>query len=254
MKTVILAGGFGARLSEMTDTIPKPMIEVGGKPLLWHIINIFSAQGFNEFIIALGYKSEVIKQYFMDYVKLQSDLTVDLSSNSVLVSPKKQENWKIELIDTGDNTMTGGRLKRLKPYLNDRFFFTYGDGLANVDLKALLKSHEENKKLATVTAVSPPSKFGVLKINGNEVENFQEKPGQEEIWVNGGYFVLEPDVFEYIAGDDTSWEREPCIQLSHEKKMGVYKHNGYWQCVDTLHELRGLRKIWETGNAPWKIW
>ncbi len=254
MKTVILAGGFGTRLSEETQTIPKPMIEIGGKPLLWHIMKVFSSQGFNEFIIALGYKGEVIKKYFVDYIRLQADISVDFATNNIEIKNRCQENWKIDLVDTGLKTMTGGRLRRLKHLLPETFFFTYGDGLANIDLHKLLASHKKSAKIATVTAVSPPSRFGIINIDESSVTSFSEKPQLNNEWINGGYFLLEPQAIEYVGSDDISWEKAPCQQIASDGNMAAYKHHGFWQCVDTLHELRKLRGMWEEGQAPWKIW
>jgi glucose-1-phosphate cytidylyltransferase len=254
MKVVILAGGYGTRLSEETDVLPKPMIEIGGRPLLWHLMKIFSAQGFNEFIVALGYKGQVIKRYFLQYPQIETDMQVDLASGNVRAAGHTSESWKIDLVDTGQETMTGGRLKRLRHLLNDTFVFTYGDGLANVDLRQLVQFHREHKKLATVTAVRPPSRFGLLQLHREKVVAFNEKPGNSDEWINGGYFVLEPSAIDYIAGDASSWEREPCQKLARDNQLHAYRHGGYWQCVDTLHELRLLREIWDNGKAPWKTW
>lgn len=254
MKTIILAGGFGTRLSEETQVLPKPMIEIGGRPLLWHLMKIFSAQGFSRFAVALGYKGEVIKRYFLQYPQLAADLTVDLKAGLCTASGGAPEDWTIELCETGPETMTGGRLKRLMGKVDSTFFFTYGDGLSNVDLNKLLAFHKSHGKLATVTAVSPPQRFGVLKLSGGRVENFSEKPEGNEQVINGGFFVLEPGIFDYIDGDDTSWEREPCERLAAAGELFAYRHNGFWQCVDTLHELRLLRNIWDANKAPWKVW
>jgi glucose-1-phosphate cytidylyltransferase len=254
MKVVILAGGYGTRLSEETDVLPKPMIEIGGKPLLWHLMKIFSTQGFNEFVIALGYKSQVIKRYFLDYPQLESDLHIELVAPSVAAVRQSTEAWKIDLVDTGHDTMTGGRLKRLQKHIGDTFFFTYGDGLANIDLHALLAFHRQHGRLATVTAVQPPSRFGVLQLNGDRVGSFHEKPMQEDQWISGGFFVLEPEAIDKIGGDETIWERDTCQRLAHENNLHAYRHRGYWQCVDTLHELRLLRDAWGSGKAQWKIW
>ena len=237
MKVVILAGGYGSRLSEETGALPKPMIEIGGRPLLWHLMKLFSVHGFNEFVIALGYKGEVIKRYFV----------TDRQSNF-------DEVWNIELVDTGQDTMTGGRLRRLRDYLGETFFFTYGDGLSTVDLPKLLEFHRAHGKLATVTAVQPPSKFGVLQLDGNEVTKFNEKPEASNTFINGGFFVLEPDAINCIDGDATPWERDPCEVLAKDGQLQAYVHEGYWQCVDTLHELRLLRNTWDKGEAPWKTW
>lgn len=254
MKVVILAGGYGTRLSEETDVLPKPMIEIGGRPLLWHLMKIFSSQGYNEFVVALGYKGQVIKRYFLQYPQIETDMQVDLGSASVKTARQPTENWKIDLIDTGIDTMTGGRLKRLRGLLNDTFIFTYGDGLANVNLQSLVEFHRSHRRLATVTAIKPPSRFGLLQMNEGKVTSFNEKPRNADDWINGGYFVLEPGAIDYIDGDTTSWEREPCQRLARNEELYAYRHDGYWQCVDTLHELRLLRETWDSGKAPWKTW
>ena len=255
MQVIILAGGYGTRLSEETSVIPKPMIEIGGYPLIWHLMKGFSHWGLNDFVIALGYKGHVIKQYFMMYPQLQADLHVDLAAGQVNTLKQSNENWCIDLVDTGTDTMTGGRLKRLADQIRGTFIFTYGDGLANVDVKALLAFHKSHGKLATVTAVKPKQRFGVLKLDSNgQVNTFAEKPEENEDRINGGFFVLEPAVLDYIAGDDTAWEREPCERLAADGQLMAYAHEGYWQCVDTLHELRLLREMWNNGQAGWKNW
>lgn len=254
MKIVILAGGYGTRLSEETEHIPKPMIEIGGRPLLWHLMRICSTQGLNEFVVALGYKGQVIKRYFLHYPQLESNLNIDLAEGTIRSSRHGDENWKIELVDTGLDTMTGGRLKRLHDYIDGTIIFTYGDGLANIDLKRLIEFHRGHGKLATVTAVRPPSRFGLLHIDHDKVTSFHEKPANTEDRVSGGFFVLEPEVLEYIDGDTTVWEREPCVRLAKDGQLVAYRHDGYWQCVDTLHELRLLRDLWGSGKAPWKVW
>lgn len=254
IKIVILAGGYGTRLSEETEQIPKPMIEIGGRPLLWHLMKIFSTQGFNEFVIALGYKGHAIKRYFLQFPQIETDLHIDLSTARVSTSGNVSEDWKIHLVDTGADTMTGGRLRRLKDQLTEPFIFTYGDGLANVDVRRLLDFHRSHGKLATVTAVKPPSRFGLIQLDGHQVSSFSEKPVNSDEWVNGGFFVLEPAAIGYITEDSTSWERGPCQQLAREGQLCAYTHTGYWQCVDTLHELRLLRDVWNGGKAPWKIW
>lgn len=254
MKVVILAGGYGTRLSEETEVLPKPMIEIGGRPLLWHLMKIFSSQGFNEFIVALGYKGQVIKRYFLQYPQIETDMQIDLSTATVTTAGHTDENWKIDLVDTGHDTMTGGRLKRLRGMLNETFFFTYGDGLANVDLRRLLELHRSHGKLATVTAVKPPSRFGLIQIEKDKVSSFNEKPRNPVDWINGGYFVLEPGAIDYIDSDETSWERDPCQRLARDGELFAYRHEDCWQCVDTLHELRLLREIWNSGKAPWKTW
>jgi glucose-1-phosphate cytidylyltransferase len=254
MKVVILAGGYGTRLSEETSLIPKPMIEIGGRPLLWHLMKIFSTQGFNEFIVALGYKGHVIKQYFLNFPQLEADLTVDLASGTARKIKKSDEAWKIDLVDTGTDTMTGGRLKRLRDRIDDTIIFTYGDGLSNIDVNELVAFHRTQGKLATVTAVPPTPRFGLLHLNGNHVTAFNEKRNSASDWINGGYFVLEPGVMDYIDGDETAWERAPCERLARDGQLVAYRHHGYWQCVDTLHELRLLRDAWNGGQAHWKIW
>lgn len=255
MKVIILAGGFGTRLSEKTNIVPKPMIEIGGQPLLWHLMNGFASHNYKDFIIALGYRSEVIKKYFLHFSELHSNLVINLSKGSVETEKNHIEDWKINLIDTGALTMTGGRLLRLKDKVNGRFIFTYGDGLSNIDINKLVDFHCSHGKLVTVTAVKPASRFGLLRINGNKkVINFAEKPDYNNDLINGGFFVLEPKVFDYIDNDDTSWEREPCERLVRDGEMMAYHHTGFWQCVDTLHELRHLQHLWDSGNADWKTW
>lgn len=254
MKVVILAGGYGTRLSEETAVLPKPMIEIGGRPLLWHLMKSFSHHGINEFVVALGYKGEVIKRYFMQYADTASDLSIDLSTGKVERRGELGENWKIDLVDTGQDTMTGGRLRRVRDLIDDTFIFTYGDGLSTVDVPKLVDYHKAHGKLATVTAVNPPSKFGVLQLDGENVTKFAEKPDQATTYINGGFFVLEPDVIDLIDGDGIPWEREPCEKLAADGQLQAYKHDGYWQCVDTLHELRILRNAWDNGEAPWKTW
>lgn len=254
MKAIILAGGYGTRLSEETEVLPKPMIELGGRPLLWHIMKIFSTQGINDFVIALGYKGEVIKRYFMQFPQLAADLRIDLNTGTTTRLTEISEAWNIDLINTGLNTMTGGRLKRLKDRIDGPVFFTYGDGLSNVDLGKLYEFHKSHGKLATVTAIQPPQRFGVLQLDGDRVTRFNEKAGCQDAWVNGGFFILEPEALDYIDDDSTSWEQTPCERLAAEGQLIAYRHSGYWQCVDTLHELRQLRETWDKGEAPWKIW
>ena len=254
MKVVILAGGYGTRLSEETEFIPKPMIEIGGRPLLWHLMKLYACQGHNEFVVALGYKGHVIKRYFLQYPQLESDLRIDLANGQVERHRQRPEDWTVELVDTGQDTMTGGRLRRLASRLDGTFFFTYGDGLSSIDLEALLAFHRSHGKLATVTSVSPPSRFGVLRMDGTRVEAFEEKPRDGEQRISGGFFVLEPQVVDYIDGDETPWERAPLERLVADGQLHAYAHDGFWQCVDTLHELRILRKMWEDGEPPWKLW
>ena len=255
MKVVILAGGYGTRLSEETAITPKPMIEIGGRPLLWHLMKSFSSHGFNEFIIALGYKGELIKRYFLQYSELQSNLKIDLGKNSITTENCIAEDWQIELIETGTDTMTGGRLKHLAEKIDDTFIFTYGDGLSNIDINKLVTFHKSHGKFATVTAVTPVSRFGLLNIDdSHQVKSFSEKPDIRNDLINGGFFVLEPYVLDYIKDDTTSWEREPCEQLVKDGQMMAYQHTDFWQCVDTLHELRLLRNLWDNGQASWKTW
>jgi glucose-1-phosphate cytidylyltransferase len=255
MKTVILAGGLGTRLSEMTHQIPKPMIEIGGKPILWHIMNIYASFGFSEFLLALGYKAELIKEYFLNFYAINNDFTIDLASGETTIHHRKQPSWKIHLVDTGISTQTGGRIKRLKQWLGDEtFLMTYGDGLANVDLHKLIAFHKEKGKLATVTAVRPPARFGGLSIDQHQVVKFSEKNQSQEGWINGGFFVLDPRVIDEIQNDQTLWEKEPLERLANRGELASYCHEGFWQPMDTLREYRFLEALWESGKAPWKVW
>jgi glucose-1-phosphate cytidylyltransferase len=256
MKVVILAGGLGTRLSEETVERPKPLVEIGGKPVLWHIMKIFSSYGMNEFIICCGYKGIQIKEYFKNYAMRNADVEFDLAENSSTIKKRSSENWKVTCVDTGDSTLTGGRLKRVRDYLNpdEPFFFTYGDGVGDINIKALVDLHKKNKKLATVTAVSPPGRFGVLNIDNESVLNFSEKPSEGTTWINGGYFLLEPQVIDYIDGDMISWEEEPIKKITAENQLNVYKHSGFWQPMDTLQEKKMLNELYEKDLAPWKIW
>ena len=255
MKVVILAGGFGTRISEETDVRPKPMIEIGGKPMLWHIMNIYSSYGFNEFIVCCGYKGNVIKDYFVNYYNYMCDITVDLKTGEQIVHRSNSEPWKITLVDTGLNTMTGGRIKRIKEYVNgERFLLTYGDGVSDVNIDELINFHNNHNGLVTVTSVQPTGRFGALTINNTDrVETFIEKPSGDGGWINGGFFVCEPEVFDYIEGDSTIWERKPLEMLSQEGKLYSYKHNGFWKSMDTLRDKRELEEIWQSGKAPWMI-
>ncbi len=255
MKVVILAGGFGTRLSEETATRPKPMVEIGGRPIIWHIMRHFSHYGFNEFVVALGYKAEIIKQYFMQYSLLSSDLSVNLANGEVTPKTSPSEDWTVHLHDTGISSMTGGRIKRVSQLLEgERFFLTYGDGVANVDIAQLLEFHEAHGKQATVTAVRPPARFGGLTLAGDAVQSFEEKPQIGEGWVNGGFFVLEPSVIKLIENDDTVWESDPLEKLAKNNELQAYKHFDFWQCMDTQRDLRLLESLWASGKAPWKIW
>jgi len=255
MKAIILAGGLGTRISEESHLKPKPMIEIGGKPILWHIMKMYSHYGINEFIICLGYKGYIIKEYFANYFLHMSDVTFDMENNSMEVHERNAEPWRVTLIDTGQDTLTGGRLKRVKEYIGDETFcFTYGDGVADIDISALIKYHRANGKMATVTAIQPPGRYGALNIgNNNTVHNFQEKPAGDGAWINGGFFVLEPSVLDLIEGDQVSWEAEPLISLAEEKKLAAYKHKGFWQAMDTLRDKNQLEDLWRK-NPPWRVW
>ncbi|MFN3396565.1 MAG: glucose-1-phosphate cytidylyltransferase [Thermodesulfovibrionales bacterium] len=256
MKAVILAGGFGTRLSEETSLKPKPMVEIGGKPILWHIMNIYSSHGINEFIIAAGYKGEVIKDYFLNFYAINNDITIDLSNGKTIVHDGNQPNWKVHVIDTGLYTQTGGRLKRLKKWLEgeELFMLTYGDGVADIDIKALINFHRAHGKQATVTTVRAPARFGRIVFDEDRIVNFYEKPEAAEGWINGGYFVLSPEVLNYIDGDETIWERDPVEGLAKDGQLMGYRHYGFWSCMDTLKEKNYLEELWSSGKAPWKIW
>lgn len=255
MKVAILAGGVGSRLAEETEIRPKPMVEIGGKPILWHIMMLYSYYGFKDFVIALGYKGEMIKKYMIDYASLNGNLRVNLRTGKVEMQTGVRPDWNVELVDTGIATMTGGRIKRLKPYLgNETFMLTWGDGISDVNLRDLLSFHRSHGKLATLTAVRPPARFGHLTFDGDRVASFEEKPQTAEGWINGAFFVLEPGVFDYIEGDNTQWEREPMERLAADGQLMAYKHTSFWQCMDTLRDKRLLEELWERGNAPWKVW
>ena len=255
LKVAILAGGVGSRLAEETVIKPKPMVEIGGRPILWHIMMHYSHYGFWNFVIALGYKGEVIKRYMADYCSLNSNLTIHLRTGEVSVNGGYKPDWKIELIDTGIETLTGGRIKRLAPYLGDKtFMLTWGDGVSNVNLHELLAFHKAHGKLATVTAVRPPARFGHIELDGDRIVEFTEKSQIKEGWINGAYFVLEPGVFDYIDGDDVQWERAPMERLARDGQLMAYRHNNFWQCMDTLRDKHLLEELWRKGNAPWKIW
>ncbi|HUW39148.1 MAG TPA: glucose-1-phosphate cytidylyltransferase [Rhodocyclaceae bacterium] len=255
MKAVILAGGLGTRLSEETQLRPKPMAEIGGKPILWHILKTYSSHGIDDFIICLGYKGYMIKEYFANYFLHTSDVTFDMSNNRMEVHEKHAEPWRITLVDTGEATMTGGRLKRVAHYLDDEdFCFTYGDGLSNVNIRDLISFHRHNGTLATVTAVQPPGRFGALDLQHNRITTFKEKPEGDGGWINGGYFVLSPRVIARIAGDDTTWEREPMESIAHAGQLAAYRHTGFWQPMDTLRDKMALEEMWNANRAPWKVW
>jgi glucose-1-phosphate cytidylyltransferase len=256
MKVAILAGGVGTRLAEETEIKPKPMVEVGGRPILWHIMMHYAYYGFKNFVIALGYKGEHIKRYMVDYCSLNSNLRVNLGNGKIEMynGHDAVQDWNVELIDTGQATLTGGRIKRLAPYLTDTFMLTWGDGVANVDLHQLLAFHRSHGRLATVTAVRPPARFGRLEIQDSRVVEFSEKPQLGEGWINGAFFVLEPGIFDYIDGDETQWEREPMERLARDGQLMAYLHNGFWQCMDTLRDKKLLNDLWEQGSCPWKVW
>lgn len=254
-KAVILAGGYGTRISEESHLRPKPMIEIGGRPLLWHILKMYSAQGITEFVICGGYKEYIIKEYFSNYFLHMTDVTFDTSQNRMEVHHRRADPWRVTVVDTGLDTMTGGRLKRVREYVgDDAFCMTYGDGLSDVSISQLVKFHQEQKTLATVTAVQPAARFGALDIIDNRVASFEEKPRGDGNWINGGFFVLEPGVFDYIDGDATLWERSPLERLAREGQLSAFKHHGFWSSVDTLRDKNHLEEIWASGKAPWKSW
>ncbi|MFD1121501.1 glucose-1-phosphate cytidylyltransferase [Methylophilus flavus] len=256
MKAVILAGGLGTRISEETHLKPKPMIEIGGKPILWHIMKLYSAHGINDFVICCGYKGYIIKEYFANYFLHMSDVTFDMSNNSMQVHQRNAEPWKVTLVDTGEQTLTGGRLKRVEEYVKDEeaFCFTYGDGLSDVNIAELVEFHQQHGKLATVTGVQPPGRYGALRLNGQQVIGFSEKPKGDGGWINGGFFVLSPKCIDYIENDQSSWESDPLIQLAKMGELVAYEHNGFWQPMDTLREKTMLEDLWQSDKAPWKIW
>ena len=257
MKAVILAGGLGTRLSEETHSRPKPMVEIGGMPILWHIMKIFDFYGINEFIICCGYKGFFIKEYFNNYHLRNTDVTFDLENNSTSVLRNTKENWSVTCVDTGDNTLTGGRLKQIKDFLepDESFLFTYGDGVGNIDINSLVNFHKSHKKMATVTAVNPPGRFGILNIDEDDaVSQFNEKPDIGNSWINGGFFVLEPSVIDYISGNDVSWEAEPLQNITKKNELYAYKHLGFWQPMDTIAEKKYLEELYASNSAPWKVW
>lgn len=256
MKCVILAGGLGTRISEETSVRPKPMVEVGGKPLLWHIMKMYSAHGINDFIVCCGYKGYVIKEYFANYFLHMSDVTFDMTNNEMKVHQRYAEPWKVTLVDTGENTLTGGRLKRVQAYVEqeDTFCFTYGDGVADIDISAEIKFHQQHGKWATVTAVQPPGRYGALQTEGKQVEGFTEKPRSDGGRINGGFFVLSPKCLALLSGDRDSWEGQPLTKLARDGQLMAFEHNGFWQPMDTLREKNQLEELWASGKAPWKMW
>ena len=255
MKVAILAGGVGSRLSEETQLKPKPMVEIGGIPILWHIMKHYAHYDFNEFVIALGYKGEYIKKYMVDYAALSSNLTVHMKTGNVVMNENDGPDWTVDLVDTGMSTLTGGRIKRLEPFMGDgTFMLTWGDGVSNVNLDDLLAFHRSHGRLATMTAVRPPARFGHMEFDGDEIINFTEKPQTAEGWINGAFFVLEPEIFDYIDGDNTQFEKEPLERLAADHQLMAYRHYDFWQCMDTLRDKKLLEELWQTGKAPWKIW
>jgi glucose-1-phosphate cytidylyltransferase len=255
MKLVILAGGLGTRISEETSVRPKPMVEIGGRPILWHIMKMYASHGVTEFILCLGYKGYLIKEFFANYFLHTSDVTIDLANNGMEVHQRTAEPWKVTMVDTGEATMTGGRLKRIAQHLSgEDFCFTYGDGVSDVNITELISFHRRNGRLATVTAVQPPGRFGALDIEGTLIRGFQEKPQGDGGWVNGGFFVLSPKVLDYISDDATVWEREPLQRLAREKQLSAHLHDGFWQPMDTLRDKNHLEELWASGKAPWKSW
>jgi glucose-1-phosphate cytidylyltransferase len=255
VKAVILAGGYGSRLSEETQAKPKPMVEIGGYPILWHIMKIYSYYGVNDFILCLGYKAHMIKEYFSNYYMNRSVVTFDMSENKAEIHNNNCEPWKITIVDTGEDTLTGGRLKRVQSFVgNDTFCFTYGDGVSNVDIRQLISFHKEQGTLATLTAVNPPGRYGALDLAGNKVVRFKEKTTGPDSWINGGFFVLEPEVFDLIEGDQTSWETEPLEYLTGINQLSAFRHEGFWMPMDTLRDKMRLEEMWSTGKALWKVW
>lgn len=255
MKVAILAGGHGTRLAEETEVRPKPMVEIGGKPILWHIMMIYAHHGFKDFVIALGYKGEIIKKYMLDYCALSSDLTVNLKNGDVTFHNGSKLDWTVQLVDTGLHTQTGGRIKRLAPHIgNETFLLTWGDGVSDIDIHKLLSFHRSHGKLATLTAVRPPARYGHLELDGDVVGEFSEKPQTREGWINGAFFVLEHGIFDYIEGDNTQWEKEPLEGMARDGQLMAYRHTSFWQCMDTLREKHILETLWNSVNPPWKVW
>lgn len=254
MKAVILAGGYGTRIAEETIIRPKPLVEIGGKPILWHILKMYSHHGINDFIICLGYKGYMIKEYFANYFLHMSNVTIDIKNNKMEIHDVHAEPWKITLIDTGKETNTGGRVKRIEKYIDDTFCLTYGDGVSDSNIGESIEFHKKNKLIGTVTAIQPPGRFGALKIKNDKVENFVEKPKGDSSWINGGFFVFEPKIFGFLKDDTTVLEREPLEKISNMNQLGVYKHEGFWQAMDTIREKEYLERLWEQNKAPWKVW
>jgi glucose-1-phosphate cytidylyltransferase len=255
MKAVILAGGTGTRIMEETYVRPKPMVEIGGRPILWHIMKIYSSYGINDFVICLGYKGYMIKEYFANYFLHVSDVTFDIKSNKMEVHRHEAEPWRVTLVDTGERTMTGGRLKRVREYVEgESFCFTYGDGLGDINIPKLIEFHRSRNLFATVTATRPPARFGALRVANGDVERFEEKPAGDDGWINGGFFVLQPQVFRYIESDETVWEKSPLERLAAEHQLAAYKHHGFWQPMDTLRDKKYLEDLWMCGKPPWKVW
>jgi glucose-1-phosphate cytidylyltransferase len=255
MKAVILAGGLGTRISEESHLRPKPMIEIGGRPILWHIMKIYSHYGINDFVICLGYKGYIIKEYFANYFLHMSDVTFDMAENRMAVHQRKAEPWRVTLVDTGQETLTGGRLKRIRSYVgDDAFCFTYGDGVADIDIGNLLAFHRSHGRVATLTAIQPPGRYGAVLIEETRITRFQEKPAGDHAWINGGFFVLEPSAFDYIDGDQTSWESEPLMRMARDGELRAFQHAGFWQAMDTLRDKNQLEELWQSAKAPWKCW
>lgn len=254
MKAVILAGGLGTRISEESHLKPKPMIEIGGRPILWHIMKLYGHHGINEFVICCGYKGYMIKEYFANYFMHMSDVTIDLTDNSVEVLNQTAEPWKVTLIDTGEHAQTGGRIKRVAPYLDDTFCLTYGDGVSDTDIRGCVAFHKAQKREATLTAIQPAGRFGALGIDGDRVTSFEEKPQGDNRWINGGFMVCEPSILERLEGDDTIFERDPLEGLARDAQLSVWKHSGFWMAMDTLRDKNQLESLWASGNAPWKVW
>jgi glucose-1-phosphate cytidylyltransferase len=254
MKAVILAGGLGTRLSEETAVRPKPMVEIGGRPMLWHILKIYSSHGIHDFVICAGYKGYLIKEYFANYFLHMSDVTFDMANNTMEVHQKHAEPWRVTIVDTGDETMTGGRIKRIAPYIKEPFCCTYGDGVGDIDIASLIRFHHASGRMATLTGVQPPGRFGAILLDGDEVRSFQEKPHGDGSWINGGFFVLDPGVFDYIDGDATIWERQPLERLAAEGQLGIFRHSGFWRPMDTLRDKQELEELWDGRKAPWKVW